>query len=97
MVDRLGPLVRRITLFGSYARGDFTADSDIDVFVLIQPFNRETKELIRDIAYQAMERYNFEPMLNTFVMGADDYAQRLRDEFSLQENVENEGLNLWPR
>ena len=34
-VEALGETLNRIVLYGSYARGDFTPESDIDVMILL--------------------------------------------------------------
>ena len=34
-IEELGDIVFKIILFGSYARGDFQADSDVDIMVLL--------------------------------------------------------------
>ncbi|MCL2199657.1 MAG: nucleotidyltransferase domain-containing protein [Defluviitaleaceae bacterium] len=40
--DTLGDKLEKVILFGSYARGDFEANSDIDFFVLADVPNEET-------------------------------------------------------
>ena len=35
----LKPYVRRISVFGSYARGEMTASSDIDILIALKPAN----------------------------------------------------------
>jgi predicted nucleotidyltransferase len=37
----------RIILFGSYARGDFTADSDLDFLVIEKDLKARRKEIVR--------------------------------------------------
>lgn len=42
-------IVNKIILFGSYARGDFRKDSDIDVAVVV-PKNSLSKDIIADMS-----------------------------------------------
>lgn len=42
----------RLVLFGSRARGDFGADSDMDVLVVIHDLNAITEQAIRDCAWE---------------------------------------------
>ena len=44
--------VNEMRLFGSSARGDRRADSDIDVFILLPDVNRQIEESLFDIAYE---------------------------------------------
>ena len=39
--ERFGPRVAEIRLFGSYARGDATADSDVDCLVLLDQVDQD--------------------------------------------------------
>ena len=41
-IDTLGERLDKVILFGSYARGDFNSDSDVDIFVLANVPQEET-------------------------------------------------------
>jgi predicted nucleotidyltransferase len=43
--------INEMRLFGSSARGDRRADSDIDVFITLTKVNRQIEEDLFDIAY----------------------------------------------
>ena len=45
-----GPRVQTLQVFGSRARGDSTADSDIDVFVAIEGLTWQERDAVLDIA-----------------------------------------------
>jgi len=42
--DTLGDKLDKVILFGSYARGDFDNDSDVDIFVLADVLPEETNK-----------------------------------------------------
>ena len=51
MADRIAaghPEVTRVLLFGSYARGDFSARSDLKVLIVLQESHRPLKDRIDD-------------------------------------------------
>jgi len=50
--------LHEMRVFGSSARGDRRADSDIDVFVRLSQVNREIEEDLFDIAYDLELKYD---------------------------------------
>ena len=48
--QRFGARVVALRLFGSYARGDATEDSDVDCLVLLDPMDRDADRAITDLA-----------------------------------------------
>jgi len=48
--ERFGPRVAAIRLFGSYARGEATVDSDVDCLVLLDRVDREDDRIITNLA-----------------------------------------------
>ena len=44
LFDLLGDKLDRVILFGSYARGDFTPESDIDIMVILNCSEEELLE-----------------------------------------------------
>ncbi len=46
----LGPRLVQLRMFGSYARGEATEDSDVDVCVVVRDLDFETRKLILDRA-----------------------------------------------
>ena len=61
--DLLGDRVKKIVLYGSYARGDFNEESDIDIMILTDLTDAEIiekREKIWDIAYEIEWKNNFD-------------------------------------
>lgn len=51
IVEAINPI--KIILFGSYARGDFTCDSDIDIYIVVNDKEKDLIKLTQD-AYRSI-------------------------------------------
>lgn len=94
--------ISRIILYGSYARGEATPDSDVDVMVVVKPDGPTQGsayylggpgdsywQFIVDAAIDSMITYG--PYLSALVLD-----ERLFDSnFSVAEDARKEGLTLW--
>ncbi|MBI2895100.1 MAG: nucleotidyltransferase domain-containing protein [Deltaproteobacteria bacterium] len=47
---RFGPRLRRLTLFGSWARGEAGPDSDVDVLVVVDGMDGRVRREVYDLA-----------------------------------------------
>ena len=50
-----GNHLRQIILYGSYARGDFEADSDIDIMILLDMSDLELKKYSQQLSYMTYD------------------------------------------
>ena len=50
---RFGNRLRELVLYGSYARGEATEDSDVDVLVVVRGLTDEERREVFDLAYDA--------------------------------------------
>jgi len=82
--------VQRVILFGSKVRGDFDAESDIDL--LIVTLTRDGKSQVDSIL---QELDTGEHVFTTLVMSADQYAEEQRLQLPLYINLRREGVELW--
>ena len=72
--ELLGTVLVKVILFGSYARGDYNKESDIDVMVLINVPSEQVShyaDRVYDIAYDIEQIYDIE--LNPCIQSADIY------------------------
>ena len=90
----LGPIVQRVTLFGSRARGGFNPDADLDVLVVLEPFSRQAKEYIYDVTADLSLEYDV--VIAPVVKDASEYARMRAGGFLLAADIEREGITLWP-
>jgi predicted nucleotidyltransferase len=91
--ERFGPRVAEIRLFGSYARGDATEDSDVDCLVLLdrvdQDDDRAITNLAADLTWQ-MAGVVVSPM----IMSVADFEAWKALERRTPLEIEREGILL---
>ena len=92
--ESIRPHIRQLILFGSTAREEDQPESDVDVLVLLDEKLRETEEVLREAAYQAMWVCDFQRLLSLKIVALADYENRLAKGYSFYQNVEREGIPL---
>ncbi len=95
LLERFPDEVQQVSLFGSKARGDFDADSDIDVLVLVKNESWELRNSIWSLA--ARIELDYDVLFNVQVIGAERWKQMTQERFSLCRNVEKDGVLLFKR
>ena len=90
-----GENLRTIILYGSYARGDFKPDSDIDIMILVDLSDDEIKRkghVLSDLTFD----YNFDNNLEIMpiVKNLDHFNKWIR-AYPFYNNVKNEGVELY--
>ena len=92
----LGNRVKKIILYGSYARGDYNKDSDIDIMILTDLNFEEIEEFrekISDIAYDIEEENDFNITLSPLVKNMENYNKRI-NVIPFYMNVQRDGVIL---
>lgn len=89
-----GEKLQSIFLYGSYARGDFNDESDIDIMI-IADINQD--ELIE--AKKILSNYMFEQNLKhdvvlSIILQDKDFFDKWRDDLPFFRNVIREGVDL---
>ena len=90
----IGKRLKKMILYGSYARGDYNKNSDIDIMILTD-FNDEEIEKYRN----KISNITFDIELNTgfiispIIKNIDKYNKRI-DIVPFYHNVEKEGVVL---
>ncbi len=87
-----GARVREIRLFGSWARGEPRADSDVDVFVLLEGATREDERALIDLASEIFTRRQI-PLM-PLVMSTEQHAQMVAHDRRLVRDIAREGVAL---
>ena len=92
----LGNRVKKIILYGSYARGDYNKSSDIDIMILTDLSDDEIvkyRDKIWDYAYDIEFDNNFDIELSPLVKNIEKYNKRI-DIIPFYYNVQKEGVVL---
>lgn len=88
--DRL----ENVILYGSYARGDYTKESDIDILALVNVKPEEIDDysvIVSDTTYDFNEKYNTDIM--PIVQSIDIYS-KWKDIYPFYKNIEREGITV---
>lgn len=90
-----GQRLKAVILYGSYARGDFRPESDIDIMILVDLTDEEIKEkghALSDLTFD----YNFDNNLGIMpiVKNQEHFNKWLR-AYPFYNNVKKEGIELY--
>lgn len=92
----LGDRLKKIILYGSYARGDFKKNSDIDIMILTDLKDDEIAEYRNKIwsyAFEIEYNNNFDVTLSPLIKNIDKFDY-LANDLPFYINVEKEGVIL---
>ena len=92
--ELLGYRVKKIILYGSYARGDFNNNSDVDIMILTDLNEKEIEDYrdkISDIAFDI--ELDKEIYISPIIKNVDKYNARI-NVIPFYMNVQKEGVEL---
>ena len=92
--DEFGDSLVEILLFGSYARGDYNADSDIDIAGIVkgERADLQQKEKVIWKAANALG-LEYDVIVSPIVIPYDEY-EAYKNELPYYRNIMNEGIRL---
>ena len=97
VISNFGNKIEEIYLYGSYARGDYNNDSDIDIMILVNSNNKEMikdRRLIADLAYDIEEKYDFDIWISPIVKNFYSFFDKIEYSY-FYTNIEKEGVKLF--
>ena len=90
----LGKNLKQVILYGSYARGDYTEDSDIDIMVLTTLTDKEIEQIeteIYDLAFDYLMDYGVD--ISVVIKNEEQFNYWLA-ALPFYDNVRKEGMVL---
>lgn len=91
-----GANLLRVILFGSKARGDFDAQSDLDVLVVVhmsgEDYWQHWRRII-DMAWEVELAYSL--VISSVIKNEHDYTKLCEHRSLLARNIERDGIALW--
>ena len=88
-----GERLKSIILFGSFARGEARADSDVDILLVLEDadvdFYQEVKRL-SDLVFEVMMEY--QRVISAFPISEKDLEKKVRNPFYI--NIKKDGVAI---
>lgn len=90
-----GNHICRIILYGSYARGDFKPDSDIDIMILLDISDIDLKSYSQQLSYMTYD-FNFDHDLDIKPIAKNEiHFEKWSENSPFYANINREGVVLY--
>lgn len=87
--------LRKIILYGSYARGDFRPDSDIDIMILLDMPDLELKAYSQELSYMTYD-FNLDHGLDIKpIAKSEAHFKKWVVNYPFYANIQKEGIVLY--
>lgn len=89
-----GEKLVRVILYGSYARGDFSEGSDLDVVALVHGDRLKLQEQLKNVWDQTCDlELEYEMVLSPAVIPYEEF-EKYREDLPYYRNIASEGVNV---
>ena len=93
--DIYGSRLRQIILYGSYARGDFRPDSDIDIMILLDLSDIDIKKYRHQLSDMTFDfNMDYDVDIKPIAKNEEHYRKWV-DNYPFYSNVNREGVRLY--
>lgn len=90
-----GVHLRKVILYGSYARGDFNADSDVDIMILLDMSDLELKAYSQKLSYMTYD-FNLDNDLDIKpIAKSEGHFKKWIANYPFYANIDREGVVLY--
>ena len=90
-----GEHLSKVILYGSYARGDFQSNSDVDIMILLDMPDIEIKAYSRRLSYMTYD-FNMDHDLDIKpIAKSENHFQKWVKNYPFYANVQKEGVILY--
>lgn len=89
-----GDDIVKIVLYGSYARGTFDAESDIDIAAIVKGEREELQRKLREVWVLSSDlELEYETILSPTVIPYEEF-EKYRNDIPYYRNIEEEGIDI---
>lgn len=89
-----GDDIVKIVLYGSYARGTFDAESDIDIAAIVKGEREELQRKLREVWIMSSNlELEYETILSPTVIPYEEF-EKYRNDIPYYRNIEEEGIDI---
>ena len=85
--------VLSITLHGSQARGEASAESDIDLLIVVRRDTPALRQALIDLAWQV--QFEHDIVISDIIRGVEQLDRMQARRFPYYQSIEMEGILLW--
>lgn len=90
-----GVHLRQIILYGSYARGDFKGDSDVDIMILVDISDLELKRYSQNLSYMTYD-FNLDNDIDIKpIAKSEAHFRKWVVNYPFYANIQKEGVILY--
>lgn len=90
-----GSYLRKVILYGSYARGDFKMDSDVDIMILLAISDSDLKAYSQRLSYMTYD-FNLDNDLNIKPIAKSEvHFKKWILNYPFYANIQKEGVILY--
>jgi uncharacterized protein len=89
LTEIYGQRLKAVYLFGSYARGDYTANSDLDVMIVLDTYTSYWDELVRSSQLASDLSLEYGITISRTIMTEEQWE---KGDLPLLRNVQAEGI-----
>ena len=90
-----GSHLQEVILYGSYARGDFGPDSDVDIMILLDISDFDLKKYSRELSYMTYD-FNMDNNLDIKPIAKNQqHFEKWVENYPFYSNIQREGVVLY--
>lgn len=87
--------LKKIIMYGSYARGDFRPDSDMDIMILLDMSDLELKQYSRQFSYMTYD-FNLDNDIDIKpIAKSEEHFRKWIENYPFYANIQREGVILY--
>jgi len=92
LLEALGPRIKKILLFGSKARGNFKAGSDIDIFILVDNSDIDLRKTTASLTTGILLKHSI--LLSPKIVEESHFSFLKQLDTAFARNIEKEGIKI---